>query len=221
VLGAALAGTAVASLVVRLENARAAHFTERLRHHFWLLLAGVAVGLLAAALMRMRVSIVRLAATALFFGVFAAVSLAPASFIGIAQTGEFSPYGRSEVLAYGAAYKMSKLLEGPDQPPDRIMLWTTLVGLPMIAWTDLPHQGGSILSPDAPVLALNELSPLALDLVRYPTTRGLLVLSENPADMVSALAALKRARIETTLQQKGTWGDGHLSYELLYLADHR
>jgi hypothetical protein len=217
-LAAAALGTAVASVIVRTENVHAAHFTDRLRHNLWLLLAGLAAGLFAAVAMRLRMPVARLAATTAFFGIFAAVSLAPAGFIGIAQTGEFSPFGRSEVLGYRAAYDMSKLLEGRDQPDSRVMMWTTLVGLPMIAWTDLPHQGGSIFSPDAPLLTLSDLPQPALDLVRYPTTRGVLVFSENPADMTTALAALERAHVVTTVRRKGTWADGHLHYELLYLS---
>jgi hypothetical protein len=164
---------------------------------------------------------VQLASAAAFFGLFAALSLAPAGYIGIEQTGEFSPFGRSETLGYRAAYDMSKLLEGRDQPDARVMLWTTLSGLPLIGWADLPHQGGAIINPETPPQALNALDPYELGLVQYPTTRGLLVMSEDAADMTRALAALKAASIVGHVRKQGTWADGHLHYELVYLARNR
>jgi hypothetical protein len=85
----------------------------------------------------------------------------------------------------------------------------------------LPHQGGEIGNPEAPELRLNKLTPDELGLVRYPTTRGLLVLSENPADMTSAVGALRRKRIRTVLRRRGTWADGKLFYELVDVAHGR
>ena len=101
------------------------------------------------------------------------------------------------------------------------MLWTTLSGLPVIGWADLPHQGGAIINPETPPQALNTLDPYQLSYVRYPTTRGLLVMSQDPADMTRALAALKSAKIPAQVRKRGTWADGLLHYELVYLARNR
>ena len=177
-----------------------------------LLLIGV---LAAAALMRSKVSSVRIASATALFVLVAFVALTPARYIGINQTGEFAPDGRGEILGYQAAYDMSKLLEGDDQPDSRILLWTTLSGLPMVAWTDLPHQFSSIQSPEAPTQSLNQLTPLAEDLVRHPTTDSLLLLSENPADMTRGVDALPRSGIQSTVRREGTWADGHLYYRFI------
>jgi hypothetical protein len=160
-------------------------------------------------------------ATIAFFGLFAFQSLTPASYIGIGQTGEFSNDEHGEILGYRAAYNMVRLLDLRDRPPRRILIWTTLIGLPLITWADLPHQEGAIGNPEAPELRLNHLSSEELDLVRYPTTRGLLVLSENPADMTSSIGALDRAGISTVIRRRGTWAEGKLSYELLDLVRAR
>jgi hypothetical protein len=217
VLVACVVGTALANLVVRSFNATAVDVYDSIRTHVSLLLVVLAASVVAAVALRVKPNRALVATAAVFFALFAAVSLAPAGYIGIGQTGEFSPFGRSEVLGYRAAYEMSKLLEGRDQPPGRMLMWTTLVGLPMIAWTDLPHQGGAIINPEAPPMALNTLDPYELGLVRYPTTRGLLVMSEDPADMRRAVAALRGAHVSSSVKSRGTWGDGHLHYELVYV----
>ena len=209
-------GRGSASLVIRSANAAAVDIYETLRDNATLVVLLLAGGALTAAAMRLLPSWgARAAATASFFALVAFVALTPARYIGIYQTGEFAPDGHGEVLGYRAAYDMSKLLEGPDQPDSRILLWTTLSGLPMIAWTDLPHQFSSIESPEAPIPALSDLSPQAEDLVRHPTTDAVLFLSEDPADMSRGLRTLRRKGISASVRQEGAWGDGHLHYRLV------
>jgi hypothetical protein len=222
VLLAAVAGTAIVSLVVRSFNSSAVEVYDDIRNHAPILLgvlSGAAV--VIVALRFARPGIPQMLATAAFFGVFAFQSLTPASYIGIGQTGEFSSDGHGEILGYRAAYHLVKLLEHRDRPPTRVLIWTTLIGLPVITWVDLPHQEGAIGNPEAPQFRLNRLSPEELDLVRYPTTRGLLVLSENPADMTSSLSALRAAGVSVAVRRRGTWAEGKLSYELLDLAQPR
>lgn len=221
VIAAALLGTAVASFLVRRGNYHSVLLFNSIKAHRSLLVLLLAGGLVLAAAMKLRWPPGRIAATAAFCGLFAAISLAPATYIGISQTGEFAPDSRGEYLGYSAAYDMSKLLERRDQPDSRIMLWTTLSGLPVIGWADLPHQGGAIINPETPPQALNTLDPYQLSYVRYPTTRGLLVMSQDPADMTRALAALKSAKIPAQVRKRGTWADGLLHYELVYLARNR
>lgn len=221
VIAAALLGTAVASFLVRRGNYHSVLLFNSIKAHRPLLLLLLAGGVVLAAALKLRQPYPRVVATAAFFGLFAAISLAPATYIGISQTGEFAADGRGEYLGYRAAYDMSKLLEGPDQPDSRVMLWTTLVGLPVIAWTDLPHQGGTIVNPEAPPQALNALDQYQLGFVKYPTTHGLLVMSEAPADMSRALSALKAAGVPAHLRKRGTWADGHLQYEFVDLDRNR
>lgn len=215
-LVAVLLGTAVTTFAIRSANASAVDAYERVRDNVPLLLALLGLGALTAVAMKAaRDERARAVAAAAFFAVVTIVSLMPARYIGIGQTGEFAPDGRGEVLAYQAAYDMAKLLEGPDQPDSRILLWTTLSGLPMIAWTNLPHQFSSVQSPDAPIPALNDLSPQAEDLVRHPTTDALLLLSEDPADMTRGVAELRREGVRPQVVSGGTWADGHLHYALV------
>jgi hypothetical protein len=219
---AALAGTAAVSLAVRTFNASAVDVYDEIRNHVPILLGPLAgAAIMVAALRLARPGIALMLATAVFFGLFAFQSLTPASYIGIGQTGEFSNDEHGEVIGYRAAYNMLRLLDHRDRPPNRILIWTTLIGLPLITWANLPHQEGAIGNPESPELRLNHLSAEELDLVRYPTTRGLLVLSENPGDMTSSIAALREAGVSIVLRRRGTWADGKLSYELIDLVRAR
>jgi hypothetical protein len=217
VLLAAVAGTAITSFLIRSLNGSAVHLYDDIRNHVWTVVALLAGSALMVATLRFaRPGLPRTLATAAFFAIFAFESLTPAAYLGVRQTGEFSPFGgRTERLGYRAGYDLLKLLENRDRPPDRILIWTTLIGLPIVTWADLPHQNGAIGDPEAPQLRLNQLNPGELDLLRYPTTQGVLVLSENPADMTSAIAALRRARVPVLIRRRGTWADGKLSYELV------
>jgi hypothetical protein len=220
-LAGALLGTALTSFVVRTADVRTVIASNYVKSHLWLLVLILGAAVAVTLALRLPWSSARAAAASGFFAIFAAISLIPATYIGINEPGEFVPDSRAEYLGYRAAYDMSKLLQGRDQPSSRILLWTTLVGLPLIGWTDLPHQGGAVFSPETPPTALNTLDPYELSFVRYPTTRGLLVMSEDPADMTRALGALRRARIPASVWRRSTWADGHLHYELVYLANHR
>lgn len=213
---AAVAGTVATSLIVRNANAAAVDVYERIRDNATLVVVVLVVGGVLVGAMRFVPNwTAQAAAAGVFFALVAFVSLTPARYIGINQTGEFAPDGRAEILAYDAAYRMAKLLEGRDQPQSRVLLWTTLSGFPMIAWTNLPHQFSSIVSPEAPIAALSELSPEAADLVRHPTTDALLLLSEDPADMTRAGIALRRVGIRSSVLREGAWADGHLHYRLV------
>jgi hypothetical protein len=221
VIGASLLGTAVASFLVRRGNYHSVLLFNSIKAHRSLLALLLVGGVAIIGALKLRWPAGRIVAMAAFCGLFAAISLAPATYIGISQTGEFAPDSRGEYLGYRAAYDMSKLLEARDQPDSRIMLWTTLVGLPLIGWVDLPHQGGAIVNAETPPQALNTLDQYELGFVEYPTTHGLLVMSEDPADMTRALSALAGAGIRANLRTRGTWADGHLHYELVYLARKR
>jgi hypothetical protein len=153
-----------------------------------------------------------------FFALGTIVSLTPAHYLGIRQTGEFARDGHLEVVGYRAAYDLTKLLETPDQPDSRVLIWSPLAGLSVIAWTDLPHQGGGIQNPEAPPRVLNHLTPTEADLLRYPTTAGLLLLSEDPADMTRGLVALRRIGLHPLVRRLGAWADGRLHYALVDLS---
>jgi hypothetical protein len=209
---------AVTSVIVRNANATAVDFYERLRDNGTLIALLLVLGVAMAAVIRLRRdSGIRPIAVALLFALVTFVSLTPARYIGINQTGEFMPDGRSELLGYQAAYDMSRLLEELDEPPSRVLLWTTLSGYPMIGWTNLPHQFSSIESPSVPLAALNQLSPDAIDLARHPTTDALLLLSQDPADMSRGVHALASAGLGPVITRQGQWADGDLHYRLVDL----
>jgi hypothetical protein len=139
----------------------------------------------------------------------------PARYIGIGQTGEFAPHGRSELWGYQAAYEMAKLIENSDQPDSRTLMWATAYGFPIVQWTNLPHQGGGIHNSEAPPQSLLRLTPAEVDLVRHPTTDAVLLLSSEPTDIGRGLAALHREGVNPALLRRGAWANGNLTYALV------
>jgi hypothetical protein len=216
VLAGALGGAAIPTVLIRNFNSTAVDAYEAIRDNSLLIVillgAGVA-GIVVARIARSRTT--RAAGVAAFFAVVAVVGLTPARIIGINQTGEFADHGRTELWGYQAAYDMSKLLEETDQPNSRTLLWTTLSGFPVIAWTNLPHQGSSIQTPDAPLPSLDSLSPQAIALAKHPTTDDVLLLSGNPADVPDGVSVLRREGLRPRLRRRGTWANGYLYYALV------
>ena len=126
VLAAVLGGAAIATAVIRNANATAVDLYDDLRDNVPAVIAilVLAVALAVAAATRSGRAPVRAAAAAGFFVArVTIVGLMPARYIGIGQTGEFAPHGRSELWGYQAAYDMAKLLEETDQPDSRTLLW--------------------------------------------------------------------------------------------------
>ena len=216
VLAAVLGGAAITTAVIRNANSTAVDLYEHLRDHVPAVLAVLVLALaLVIATKLFRNAPMRTASAAGFFVVVAIVGLMPARYIGIGQTGEFAPHGRSELWGYQAAYEMAKLLEETDQPHSRTLLWTTAYGFTTVAWTNLPHQAGAIQNAEAPPSTLAKVEPWEASLVHYPTTQDVLLLSNDPADMDRGIAALRRVDVRPVVRRRGAWGDGHLQYALV------
>jgi hypothetical protein len=156
----------------------------------------------------------RVAALAIFLVIAAVITLTPAGYIGTRQTGEFSPYGETELDAYAAAYDMTRLIASRDRPQSRVMLWEDFYGLGAISWADLPHQGGGIENVEAPV-PLTRLGPAEDNLLVYPTTNRVLVLSQSESELASTLPQLSRLGLHPKTELSGTWADGALHYALI------
>jgi hypothetical protein len=212
----AFGGAAILAASVREHNAWAVGVYDDLRDNGQLLVVVLGFGVaacVALALMRRTAGIA--AAAAVVFALAAFLSLTPARYIGIGQTGEFATDGRTELKGYQAAYDMAKLLEDVDQPPSRVLLWMTAYGFPIVGWTNLPHQGGAIQNAEAPPATLEHVQPAEASLVDYPTTDGILLLSSDGADMQRGVEALRKAGARPVIRRKGTWGDGNLFYALV------
>jgi hypothetical protein len=216
ILVAVLGATAIATFAIRIAGSSTSVIYDEVRNHVALLMIVLGIGLVAAvALLKVQSPKLSSGIAAGLFGMTAFLSLTPARYLGINETGEFSPNSRDERLAYAAAYKMTNLLEHWDAPNSRTLLWTPLTGRAMIAWTDLPHQGGAIENVEAPPSDLGDLTRQELDLIRYPTTGELLLLSEAPLDVQRGIAALRRKRAHPAIRRQGTWVDGRLHYALV------
>lgn len=215
-LAGVLGATAVTTIVIRNANSSAVRLYEHLRDSapgvIAVLLLAVA---LAVATRLAHRNLVRAVLASGFFALIAAVSLMPARYIGIGQTGEFAPDGRSELWGYQAAYDMAKLLERTDQPNSRTLPWTTSYGFSGIVWTNLPHQGGALQNAEAPPASLGEVQPWEASLVHYPTTDSVLLLSNDSADMSRGVAALRRVKARPVVRRRGVWANGHLQYALV------
>jgi hypothetical protein len=174
-----------------------------------------------ALLMRLLRGPARAAAAAAFCAGFIFFSLTPADYIGVRSPGEFSPLGgKAELASYDAAYQVTQTLKDVDQPTTRVLLWSTLIGYSDIGWVNLPHQEGGIDNPEAPT-PIGRLTPGELAMLRYPTTRGVLVLSDNATDITAAEAALRRQALQPDVRRQGTWGGGRLHYALIYVGGRR
>jgi hypothetical protein len=215
-LAAVLGGAGITTLVIRNANSSAVRLYEHLRDNVPGVLTVLALALALVVAVRLsRSALNRAALACAFFALLAAVGLMPARYIGIGQTGEFAPDGRSELWGYQAAYDMAKLLERTDQPDSRTLLWTTSYGFSSLVWTNLPHQGGAIQNAEAPPVALTEIQPWEASLVHYPTTDDVLLLSSDSADMSHGVAALRRVNAHPVVLQRGAWANGHLHYALV------
>ena len=112
-MAAAVAGTAVTTLVIRSRNSWAVSIYEEIRDDPPVLIVILAAGVVATVLLRaLRHPAARAAAAGACFALLAFVSLTPARYAGIGQTGEFAEDGRTERLGYQAAYDRTKLIEG-------------------------------------------------------------------------------------------------------------
>lgn len=216
VLAGLLGGAAITTLLIRNANASAVRLYEELRDNGPAVLALLALATaLVIATKLLRSVPVRGAAACAFFALVAAISLTPARHIGIGQTGEFAPHGRSELWGYQAAYDMAKLLEETDQPDSRTLLWTTAYGFANVVWTNLPHQGGAIQNAEVPPATLAKLEPWEISLAVYPTTDAVLLLSHDPADMPRGVKALRRLEVRPVVRRRGAWANGRLQYALV------
>jgi hypothetical protein len=216
-IGCALIATAIADFVIRSAHGPSIDLFNYLRTHKWVLLVVLVASCaaaLAAAVPRRRA--VRLVALTALCAVIAILSLTPANYLGTGQTGEFSPYGGSELQAYGAAYDMTRLIASKDRAPSRVLLWDNLYGLADITWANLPHQQGGIENVEAPT-PLPQLTASEAELLHYPTTRRILVLSQNSAEVASALPALRAQHLDPRVEKHGAWIHGKLHYSLIEL----
>ncbi len=217
VLAAALVATGLADLIVRVDQNTAMSVFDTVRTHLTVLLTVLVAA--CAVVWTMAVApkaIGQITALAAFCAIVAAITLAPADYLGDFQTGEFSPLGHYELSAYQAAYNMVRLIASKDRPASRVLLWDNLYSFAVISWANLPHQGGGIESVSAPT-QVPELTAPELDLVRYPTTSRVLVLSDNAQQVAGALPALRKAGLRPRVEEAGSWVSGRLHYELIKL----
>jgi hypothetical protein len=211
-VAAALGATALADLLVRTDTSVALSVYDFLRFHPFPLLAVLAACCLAAVCVSVvRRSAPRIAALAVFLVIVTVVLLTPAGYLGTRQTGEFSPYGELELDAYGAGYKMTRLIASRDRPQSRVLLWDDLYGLSDVSWANLPHQGGGIENVEAPT-PLTQLTPDEVNLLLYPTTTRVLVLSDSESELASTLPQLQRLGLRPSAELRGAWADGALHY---------
>jgi hypothetical protein len=216
-VAATLVVTAAADLLIRSARGTALSMYDYLRFHpFPLLVVLGACCLAAVGITLLRRPGLRFAALAAFFAITAVITLTPADYLGTRQTGEFSPYGGTEVKAYRAAYDLTRLIASRDRPQSRVLLWDDLYGLSAISWTNLPHQGGGIENVEAPV-PLTQLTPSEVALLVYPTTTHVLVLSQSESELASTLFELRKLGLRPTVERSGAWVDGALHYSLIYV----
>jgi hypothetical protein len=214
-LAAAVVAVGLVDLVIRSLGSTAVSFYHYLRWHPAALLSLVlATCVVVFALSLTRVASLRLAALVALFGLIALIALTPAYYLGIQQTGEFSPYGSAEVDAYQAGYNMTRLVAAYDRAPSRVLLWTSLYGLAQIGWANLPHAEGGIENPEMPI-RLPRLTPSEVEMLTYPTTTRILAISDSSAEVASAGPALAAVGLKPMRVQAGSWGDGKLHYELI------
>lgn len=217
VLAAALVATGLADLIIRVDQHAAASVFDAVRTHLAVLLAvlvaAYAVVWMMAVAPKASGQIIALAA---FCVIAAGITLTPADYLGDGEPGEFSPFGPNEIGGYQAAYNMVQLIASKDRPASRVLLWDNLYGLADISWANLPHQGGGIENVLAPT-PVPELTPPELDLLRFPTTSRVLVLSESPQEVAGAVPALRKEGFDPRVEQAGSWAGGKLQYELIKL----
>ncbi len=218
VLAAALVATGGADLLVRSDHNIALSVFNYLRTHPYpllLLLIACCSAALASALVR-RAGI-RITALVAFLALVAVLTLTPAGYVGTGQTGEFSPYGEAEVDGYQAAYDMTRLIASRDRPQSRVLLWDSLYGLAAISWANLPHQDGGIENVEAPI-AITQLTPAEIELLLYPTTTRVLVLSQSTTELASTVPSLRRIGLRPRIEVAGAWADGALYYAVIDLG---
>lgn len=219
VLAAMLAGTIVVDFLVRSFDTSVLSLYDAIHDHVPLLVLMLVVVSALAAGMRWLRGIGLVVAVALFAGGLAFVSLTPADYIGIRSPGEFSPLGSdAELDGYGAAHDLAELLAPIDQPDSRVYVWTTSAGMGNAQWVNMPHQFGGLQQAEAPV-PLTELTTDEENLLRLPTTRGVLVMDENAADVEGTPALLERKGFRVNQVDDGRWADGRLRWILLEIAE--
>ncbi len=216
--GGALVATGVTDLVIRSFSSTAIWCYNELRTHIFILaLVLVASGACAVAVARLHSHAGRCTALVALCVLIAAITLTPAHYIGIDQTGEFSPDGKTELDGYQAAYDMNQLIAAKDTPEARVLLWSNLYGLADVGWTNLPNQMGGIENAEVPT-PVPELNADELELLRYPTTSGVLVVSQSLNEVNSAAPALKQHGFDPRVERTGAWSDGKLHYALVMLG---
>lgn len=214
VVAASVAGAVITDVIVRSFEPTALSLYADIKHETVALVALIVVAVVASVALWVCRGPLVAAAMLVFAVVLTVVALAPATYIGIGQTGEFTPSGRAELQAYDGAYRMAELLKDHDQPDARTLLWSSMSGFASgVTWENLPHQQGGIQDAEKPV-QLPHLTPAELDLLRYPTTRGILVLTENQAEFAAASRRLARLGFAPAAASRGLWADGHLRYAL-------
>jgi hypothetical protein len=217
-LGAMLAGTIVADLLVRSFDDSVLSIYDAIHDHVPLLIAELAAVAAAAVAIRLLRGAARSAAVAAFAAGLAFVSLTPADYIGIHSPGEFSKLGSgAELSGYGAAHDLTELLARVDQPDARVFAWTSMSGDANIVWVDMPHQFGGIQNAEKPV-PLTRLTAAEIETLRNPLTRGVLVFDGDAAAVDGAAAVLRRNGFRTLERQRGTWAGGRLRYALIDLV---
>jgi hypothetical protein len=91
------------------------------------------------------------------------------------------------------------------------------LGLVNVIWADLPQYAQTVnqLGADERV---DELQPLGVSRLAQPIATDVLVLSEDPADLARARAAMREKGFDGPAEPAGTWADGELHYQLTRLT---
>ncbi len=186
--------------------------------HRGLLLALLGLGVLAAALLRVRNHLSRVLCYGLFAVILAFMSYAPSVLDGRGTTGIFATSGTREWRTYDAGERFMKLVQAYDGPSHRVFLWWPGTEGPVnITWADLPQSGDSLnlLGTAEP---LDRLTPLGAARLGQPTVASVMILAPRPSEVSPAVAALGVDGFHGDVLRAGTWADGELHYALVGLT---
>jgi hypothetical protein len=158
------------------------------------------------------------AAFVLLAVVLAVMSYAPSVLDGRGTTGIFVTSGSQEWAAYKGAEHFIKLVQNYDSPAHRVYLWFPgSTGDVEMTWEDLPQYGDTLneLGIDQ---SLSALTPLARARLEQPEVRYVMIMTPNPAEVVTARTVLTDAGFPGALVRSGQLAGRGLSYALVEFA---
>jgi hypothetical protein len=216
IIGAVVAA-ALTDLIIRVLGVHAVELYDKLRGHYWRELVVVLVGLVGLmAWPRLRPEARGVAVITLLV-VVTGLSLTPAVYFGVGQTGEFSHAAGEEVRAYAVSHTVVQAVDAQDTLASRTLVWfPNDTDLLASTWALFPSIGGS-LEYYLTSTPLTQLTPFEKQRLGYPTTARVLVLSQAAGGLAQARATLRREGYKFRAQPVGVWGGGRLHHQLLQL----